>query len=252
MIGSLQLLTMKYTSTPFFNFKLFSGSLEELVSDQKILVNTLNQYSYCIAEKDPEFKKALLDSEILLPDGVAITASIRFLSGESIPKIAGADVHEYLLSYLNNKAGKCFYLGSSEEVLLKIQNRLKKEYPRISAGFCSPPYKASFTAEDSQAMIEAVNAFQPEVLFVGMTAPKQEKWAHQFHKALDVRISCCIGAVFDFYAGSMRRPSQLWINLGLEWFGRLISEPKRLWRRYLYYGPIFIYGMIKAKFKTEP
>jgi N-acetylglucosaminyldiphosphoundecaprenol N-acetyl-beta-D-mannosaminyltransferase len=96
-----------------------------------------------------------------------------------------------------------------------------------------------------------VNAFQPEVLFVGMTAPKQEKWAYQFHSALEVRITCCIGAVFDFYAGTMRRPSQLWINLGLEWFGRLISEPKRLWRRYLYYGPIFIYGMIKEKIKTE-
>jgi N-acetylglucosaminyldiphosphoundecaprenol N-acetyl-beta-D-mannosaminyltransferase len=242
---------MDYTSTPFLNFKLFSGSLDELVSDQKMLVNTLNQYSYCIAEKDPEFKKALIGAEILLPDGVAITASIRFLSGEKVPKIAGADLHEYLLSYLNSKGGKCFYLGSSEEVLLKIQNRLKREYPRVSAGFFSPPYKASFTAEDSQMMIEAVNAFQPEVLFVGMTAPKQEKWAYQFHKALDVRITCCIGAVFDFYAGSMKRPSQLWINLGLEWFGRLISEPKRLWRRYLYYGPIFIYGMIKAKIKTE-
>lgn len=243
---------MNYTSTPFFDFRLFSGSLDELVSDQKILVNTLNQYSYCIAEKDPEFKKALLESEILLPDGVAITASIRFLSGEKVPKIAGADLHDYLLAYLNNKGGKCFYLGSSEEVLLEIQNRLKKEYPRVSAGFFSPPYKTSFTAEDSQVMIDAVNAFQPEVLFVGMTAPKQEKWAYQFHKALDVRITCCIGAVFDFYAGSMKRPSQLWINLGLEWFGRLISEPKRLWRRYLYYGPIFIYGMIKAKIKTAP
>ncbi len=241
-----------YTSTSFFNFKLFSGSLDELVSGQKILVSTLNQYSYCIAEKDPEFKKALIGSDVLLPDGVAITASIRWLSGEKVSKIAGADVHEYLLSYLNSKGGKCFYLGSSEEVLLKIQNRLKKDYPRVSAGFCSPPYKVSFTAEDSHAMIEAVNAFQPEVLFVGMTAPKQEKWAYQFHSALDVRITCCIGAVFDFYAGSMKRPSQLWIDLGLEWLGRLISEPKRLWRRYLYYGPIFIYGMIKEKIKTEP
>lgn len=251
-IGLPQLLTMKYTSTPFFNFKIFSGSLDELVLDQKILVNTLNQYSYCIAEKDPEFKKALLGSEILLPDGVAITASIRFLNGAKIPKIAGADVHAFLLSYLNNKGGKCFYLGSSEAVLQQIQNRLKKEYPQVCAGFFSPPFKAAFSAEDSQELIAAVNAFQPEVLFVGMTAPKQEKWAYQFHSALDVRITCCIGAVFDFYAGSMKRPSQLWIDLGLEWLGRLISEPKRLWRRYLYYGPIFIYGMLKAKIKTAP
>lgn len=243
---------MNYTSTPFLDFKLFSGSLDELVSEEKILVNTLNQYSYCIAEKDPAFKKALVDSDILLPDGVAITASIQFLSGERIHKIAGADLHQFLLGYLNNKAGKCFYLGSSEDVLQKIKTRLENEYPNIKAGFFSPPFKASFSADDSKALIDAVNAFHPEVLFVGMTAPKQEKWAHQFHSALDVRITCCIGAVFDFYAGSTKRPSQLWIDLGLEWLGRLISEPKRLWRRYLYYGPIFIYGMIKEKIKTQP
>ena len=242
--------TMTYSSIPFLDYSLFSGGLEELASGQKLLVNTINQYSYCIANIDPDFKKALIGGEILLPDGVAITASARFLTGKKIRKIAGADVHQFLLQDLNDKKGKCFYLGASVATLNKIQDRLSREYPEIEAGFYSPPYKAAFSDADSQAMIEAVNAFQPDVLFVGMTAPKQEKWTYQFHPELDAQITCCIGAVFDFYAGTMQRPSQIWINLGLEWLGRLIKEPKRLWKRYLYYGPIFIFFMLIEKMKN--
>ena len=246
---ALQNPVMPSNQTSFLDYTLFSGSLDELFFKKKALINTINQYSYCIAEKDLEFKNALLGAEILLPDGVAITAAVRFLYGKSIRKIAGADLHQYLLKYLNQKAGRCFYLGSSEAILQSIQNRLKKEYPLVEAGFYSPPYHASFSEEDSSAMIKAVNAFHPEVLFIGMTAPKQEKWAYQFHSNLETRLTCCIGAVFDFYAGSVQRPHQIWINLGLEWLGRLVREPKRLWKRYLYYGPIFIYDILMKKLK---
>ncbi|AEE53270.1 WecB/TagA/CpsF family glycosyltransferase [Haliscomenobacter hydrossis] len=243
---------VQVTTTPFLHYTLFSGSLDELHSIDKALINTINQYSYCIAEQDPAFKQALLGAEILLPDGVAITASLRFLSGKRIQKIAGADLHQHLLAYLNQKGGRCFYLGASVETLQKIQKRLEQEYPDVEAGFYSPPFKAAFSKEDNAAMIEAVNAFQPEVLFIGMTAPKQEKWGYQFHADLDARLTCCIGAVFDFYAGSIQRPPQIWINLGLEWLGRLLREPKRLWKRYLYYGPIFAVGMLREKFKKTP
>ena len=99
---------MPSNQTSFLDYALFSGSLDDLFFEKKALINTINQYSYCIAEKDPEFKKALLGAEILLPDGVAITAAVRFLYGKSIRKIAGADLHQYLLAYLNQKAGRCF------------------------------------------------------------------------------------------------------------------------------------------------
>jgi N-acetylglucosaminyldiphosphoundecaprenol N-acetyl-beta-D-mannosaminyltransferase len=80
-----------------------------------------------------------------------------------------------------------------------------------------------------------------------MTAPKQEKWAHQNRAQLNTKMICCIGAVFDFYACTTKRPSKVWINLGFEWLGRLISEPKRLWKRYLYFGPIFLWHITKTK-----
>jgi len=235
-------------TTNFLAYSLFSDELGSLnKTETKTLINTINQYSFCIAEQDAAFKQALLGSDVLLPDGVAITASVRFLTGKRIQKIAGADLHQFLLKQLQEKGGKCFYLGSSKTTLQRIKEKLSVEFPHIQAGFYSPPYKAEFSAEDNFAMIEAVNAFRPEVLFIGMTAPKQEKWAFQHKSNLDSVLICSIGAVFDFYAENIQRPSQWWIDLGLEWLGRLIKEPKRLWKRYLYYGPVFLYAILKAK-----
>src|SRR5690606_5271371 len=86
-----------------------------------------------------------------------------------------------------------------------------------------------------------------DVLFIGMTAPKQEKWAFVHKGALDAKVICSIGAVFDFYAGTVERPGMAWVNLGLEWFIRLVKEPKRMWKRYLYYGQIFIKDLMVEK-----
>lgn len=228
-------------------YHIFTKRLDELPTDKQIVINTINQFSFCIAEQDSDFKEALLESDVLLPDGVAVVAAMRVLNGQKIKKIAGADLHRHLLEELNSKRGSCFYLGSSESTLSKIRERISTEYPSIKIGSFSPPYRSSFSDAENTQMIEAVNAFAPDVLFIGMTAPKQEKWAHANRKSLNTKILCSIGAVFDFYAGTVERPGILWINFGLEWLGRLIKEPKRMWKRYLYYGPVFIWQIAKLK-----
>lgn len=231
----------------FLDYTVYDDELKNISISQKMVINTINQYSFCIAEKDYIFKKSLQSSDILLPDGVAIVASVKLLSNKKIKKIAGADIHEYLLNELNNKSARCFYLGATENTLSKIKNRIAIEYPNIKIETYSPPFKPSFSENDNKKMIEAVNLFQPDVLFVGMTAPKQEKWSTEHKESLNTNIICSIGAVFDFYAGTVDRPKKIWISLGLEWFIRLIKEPKRMWKRYLYYGPIFILKILKAK-----
>lgn len=182
-----------------------------------------------------------------MPDGIGIVTAAKLLEGKKIKKIAGADLHEFLLKKLNDENGSCFYLGSLEDTLQKIEHRLAKEHPNIKAGFFSPPFKAKLSKKDSESMINAVNEFEPDVLFVGMTAPKQEKWSYAHKQALNAGVICSIGAVFDFYAGTMKRPNKIWINLGLEWLGRLFKEPKRMWRRYIYYGAVFTYYLLKEK-----
>ena len=154
-----------------------------------------------------------------------------------------------MLQELQQKGGSCFYLGSSENTLLKIKERVAREFPNIRVGTFSPPFKPEFSHTDNEKMLETVHDFRPDVLFVGMTAPKQEKWAFAHKEQLDTKIICTIGAVFDFYAGTVERPSAFWINLRLEWFIRLVKEPKRMWKRYLYYGPVFIKHILALKIK---
>ncbi|MGO4918527.1 WecB/TagA/CpsF family glycosyltransferase [Maribacter spongiicola] len=231
-------------------YPVYNSTLENLPFKTKLLVSTINQYSYCISEEDDVFKKALLESDVILPDGVGIVAAAKWLNGVSIKKIAGADFHDFQLKRLNEIHGSCFYLGASDETLSKIGERLKKEYPNVTFGSYSPPYKPRFTEEDTKAMIEAVNSFKPDVLFVGMTAPKQEKWSHANKENLDAKIICSIGAVFDFYAGTVERPNKIWQDLGLEWLGRLLKEPKRMGNRYIYYGAVFTKHLVKAKFSN--
>ncbi|WP_235925575.1 WecB/TagA/CpsF family glycosyltransferase [Pontibacter burrus] len=230
-------------------YPVFAASLHALPSSQKVLVNTINQYSYCIAERDTDFKRSLVESDVLLPDGVGIVAAANFIGGNKISKVAGADLHLHLLKRLEKIGGRCFYLGSSEETLTKIKNRLAADFPAITVGTYSPPYKPDFSDEDNEEMLFRINVFKPDILFVGMTAPKQEKWAHKHKEVLDTNMICSIGAVFDFYAGTIDRPGKYWIKFGLEWLGRLLKEPKRMWKRYLYYGVIFGYYLLLQKYK---
>ena len=242
----------KFLTLTCMGYAVFIDNLSSVFSKNKMVINTINQYSYCMAEKDPQFKKALQASDVLLPDGVGIVVAAKWLMGKTIKKIAGADVHAFLLHRLNEQHGSCFYMGASKATLQKIEQRIAKEYPNIKVGSYSPPFKKEFTPKENAEIIAAVNAFQPDVLFVGMTAPKQEKWSLEHKDVLAVKGPiCAIGAVFDFYAGTVTRPSSVWQNLGLEWLGRLLKEPKRMWKRYIYYGMVFGGYLIKAKVKQN-
>ena len=238
-----------FESLDCLNYSIYTGNLKYLELKGKIIINTLNQYSYCIAKKDSEFRQSLKESDILLPDGVGIVAAARILKGTKIKKIAGADLHRFLLEKLNRERGSCFYLGSTNQTLEVIKQRIAAEYPNIQVESYSPPYKPSFSREENRLMVEKVNSFKPDVLLIGMTAPKQEKWSFQHKNLLQTKMICSIGAVFDFYAGTVERPGNIWINNGLEWFGRLLNEPRRMWKRYLYYGIVFGYNLLITKWK---
>lgn len=231
----------------YLGYSVFNGNLNDIEIGNNLLINTINQYSYCIAEKDEIFKKALIRSDILLPDGIAIVYATQFLNGKKIKKIAGADIHNFLLNKVNEENGSCFYFGASESTLSKIEERVNLEFPNIRFKSYSPPFKSKFSDIENSKMIRIINEFNPDVLFVGMTAPKQEKWAYENKDNLNTGLICSIGAVFDFYAGTVHRPGKIWVRLGLEWLGRLLKEPRRMWRRYIVYGFIFLKKMVGAK-----
>ena len=228
-------------------FRLFDEHLDT-IEHSKVLISTLNAHSYNTVHKDEEFKTALKNSDVLLPDGVGVVLAAKILTGQKLKKIAGDDLLHYQMDRLNKIGGKCFFLGSTEITLQKILERAAVDYPNVSVFSYSPPFKSKLSEEDNIPIIEKINAESPDVLFVGMTAPKQEKWAYQNIDKLNVKHVCCIGAVFDFYAGTTKRAPKWMIKIGMEWFYRLISNPKRMWRRYLIGNTQFIARILKEKF----
>lgn len=216
----------------------------------KLLINTINAFSYDNARKNVLFSEALQKGDVLIPDGISIVKACRFLNAKSQPKerIAGWDLFVYEMEKLNRVGGKVMFLGSSDAVLNLIRHRVAEKYPKIEVDTYSPPYKPEFSDEDNEAMISAINHSNPDLLWIGMTAPKQEKWAYTHLNRLDVHCHIgTIGAVFDFFAGTVKRAPERWQRAGLEWLYRLLSEPRRMWRRYFIGNAKFIYYIMVEK-----
>lgn len=216
----------------------------------KLLINTINAFSYDNARKDVLFSEALQKGDVLIPDGISIVKACRFLNAKSQPKerIAGWDLFVYEMEKLNRVGGKVMFLGSSDAVLNLIRQRVAEKYPKIEVDTYSPPYKPEFSDEDNEAMISAINHSNPDLLWIGMTAPKQEKWAYTHLDRLDVHCHIgTIGAVFDFFAGTVKRAPERWQRVGMEWLYRLLSEPRRMWRRYFIGNAKFIYYIMVEK-----
>jgi len=229
------------------NYNVYKGTLSQIDLEKNKIINTINPHSYCVSKQDKAFKMALKASDILLPDGVGIVWAEKFLNQNVIQKIAGYDLFLFLMQQLEKDKGTAFFLGASNDTLNKIEANCKSDFPNVTFEGYSPPYKAEFTTQDSKAMCDAVNSTKSDILFVGITAPKQEKWINQYKNHLKVKNICCIGAVFDFYAGNINRSSPFWIKLGLEWLPRFLKQPKRLFKRNFVSTPKFVLEVLSFK-----
>ena len=253
------------------------GSKAELASlpEGKLLINTINAHSYNTARKDKLFAEALMNGDVLIPDGVSIVKACRWIKAKSQPKerIAGWDLFSFEMDKLERESEKCdmlnvklgennsthntqhstlkktvMFMGSSQRVLDLIVKRAAEVYPHLKVVTYSPPYKPEFSDEDNMAIIDAINAANPDLLWIGMTAPKQEKWIYSHWEELDIHCHVgTIGAVFDFFAGTEERAPMWWQRHGLEWLYRLLKEPKRMWRRYNIGNALFLWNMLKEK-----
>ena len=241
------------------------GSKAELAAlpEGKLLINTVNAHSYNTARKDKLFAEALINGDVLIPDGVSIVKACRWIKAKSQPKerIAGWDLFAFEMEHLekigvrNEELGvsgspqrTVMFMGSSQCVLDLIVKRAAEVYPHLKVVTYSPPYKPEFSDEDNKAIIDAINAANPDLLWIGMTAPKQEKWTYSHWEELDIHCHVgTIGAVFDFFAGTVERAPMWWQRHGLEWLYRLLKEPKRMWRRYIIGNALFLWNMLKEK-----
>ena len=234
------------------------GSKAELASlpEGKLLINTVNAHSFNTAKKDQLFADALTNGDVLIPDGVSIVKACKWIKAKSQPKerIAGWDLFSFEMEKLERESEELrtkseeskivMFMGSSQKVLDLIVKRAAEVYPHLKVVTYSPPYKPEFSDEDNKAIIDAINAANPDLLWIGMTAPKQEKWTYSHWEELDIHCHVgTIGAVFDFFAGTVERAPMWWQEHGLEWLYRLLKEPKRMWRRYIIGNALFLWNI---------
>ena len=212
----------------------------------------LNPHSYAVARGDTAFAAALRQATWLVPDGAGVVLASRLLGGGIRQRIAGPDVFMRLHERLDAIGGvRVFFLGASEDTLSRIRARMALEHPRIVvAGALSPPVREQFSDDENAAMVGAVNCAAPDVLWVAMTAPKQEKWLHAHREFITAPFAGAVGAVFDFYVGKVQRSSPWFRRLGLEWLPRLLREPRRLWRRTFVSAPVFLLDVLSECWRS--
>ena len=248
-----------------FRLKTLSilGSKAELASlpEGKLLINTVNAHSFNTAKKDQLFADALTNGDVLIPDGVSVVKACKWIKAKSQPKerIAGWDLFSFEMEKLERESEELrtkseesktvMFMGSSQKVLDLIVKRAAVDYPHLKVVTYSPPYKPEFSDEDNRPIIDAINDANPDLLWIGMTAPKQEKWTYSHWKELNIHCHVgTIGAVFDFFAGTVERAPIWWQEHGFEWLYRLLKEPKRMWRRYIIGNTVFLWHMLGEKF----
>lgn len=256
--------------------KILTSKVElDSLPEGKLLINTINAHSYNIACKDAVFAEALTKGDVLIPDGISIVKACKWIDASSHPaeKIAGWDLFEFEMNKLNKigeeqwakekkhpssnhtqsptpqpsspQRPKVMFIGSSEKVLSLIRKRIKEDFLFLDCETYSPPFKTDFSEEDSRAMVEAINTTKPDLLWIGLTAPKQEKWTYTHWNELNIHCHVGnIGAVFDFFAGTIKRAPLWWQRNNIEWLYRLLREPRRMWRRYIIGNPVFLWNIL--------
>lgn len=211
---------------------------------QSRVVCICNVHSVVTAKQDPDFKHVLDTADMSTPDGAPVAWMIRKTTGQAQSRINGPDLMLKYCEYAE-KIGQSIYMyGGKESTLEILVDVLKKKYPKLKiAGYYSPPFR-ELTIEEKQKIIQKINDSGAHTVWVGLGCPKQEKWMHE-HKGKINAVMVGVGAAFDYHAGTIKRAPKWMQNSGLEWFHRLCSEPKRLWKRYLVTNTLFIIFAIK-------
>ena len=246
----------------FLNIHIDRMSLTEITEETLRAINRktsqrvfvcANPHSLVVAQGDPGFQAALTQADLVVADGIGVSLMARLAGVQIGPRITGTDYFEAVLMGLQQHGGgRVFFFGSSPRVLDRIAKRFASEFPSLTlCGTLSPPY-GSWSDEENHRMIRVINAAKPDVLWVGMTAPKQEKWVEANRHKLIAPIIGSIGAVFDFYAGTYSRAPQWVCRIGFEWAYRFILEPRRMWRRNCVSAPKFLWLVLrKHVFRTD-
>ncbi|HET9480602.1 MAG TPA: WecB/TagA/CpsF family glycosyltransferase, partial [Candidatus Polarisedimenticolia bacterium] len=199
------------------------------------IVCFVNAWSIVSAQRDADFRSAINDSHLSVVDGVPVAWLGRLLTGSACDRLSGPDLMHLLLTSPAHAELRHFVYGGSQDSLDRLEFRYNRggvSGPRRIVGTYSPPFRA-LTPEEEQAFIDRISALRPNLLWVCLGTASQEKWMARMRTRLDVPVMLGVGAAVDFLSGAKPRAPRWLQRAGLEWLFRLVTEPRRLWRRYL-------------------
>lgn len=211
-----------------------------------------NSKSVCVANthmlveayQQPSFRKVLQQADMVTPDGMPLVWMLKLMGVKNQDRVAGLDLMRAVCQRASEQGVRVYFLGSMDLILQKMRRRLHREFPNLLIADMEPLPFRPLTSEEDQALIQRVNESGAGLVMVALGCPKQECWMAE-HKEEIKAVMIGLGGAFPVYAGIHRR-AQLWVrNIGLEWFYRLIQEPRRLWKRYATSIPLFMYLAVK-------
>jgi len=203
-------------------------------------------HAVVVADSDPELAAALDRATLVVPDGMPLVWAARALGHQLAGRVYGPELMaRYVARCARDRRRIWLYGGHDERWLERLERQLRKQYPELEiAGSWSPPHRPLTTSEERELAVR-INHDQPDVVWVGIGAPKQEKWMARMRDHLEAPVLCGVGAAFDFHAGRISQAPRWMQERGLEWLWRALQEPMRLVPRYLATNPRFVWRALR-------
>ncbi len=201
---------------------------KRIAQKERTFIVTANPETFWMGQSDKEINTILLDPKVtLVPDGISIVKSAHMLDIAIKERITGCDLADYLLKYAGKKGLKIALLGAKEEVITKLVEKIKSDYPAAQVVYAENGY-----TPDKDAFFQKIKKLEPDIVLVALGIPVQEKLIYQHLKEFKKGIFMGVGGSFDVLSGSKKRAPKVFIKLHLEWLYRLLCEPKRIKRFY--------------------
>jgi len=226
----------------------FDGNLNAILNWAKNGVSKTvciaNVHMLIEAHRDPQFAAVLKSADLITPDGMPLVWMLRLLGRSRQERVAGPDLLIELCRTAPDANVSLFFLGSQSTILDPMRSRLEKEFPNLAIAGMEPLPFRPMTAQEDAEIVQKLNASGAGIVLVSLGCPKQERWMAEHQNKVNM-VMIGLGGAFPVFAGIYSRPPRLVQRLGLEWFYRLVQEPKRLWKRYADTIPVFIWLAIK-------
>ena len=200
-------------------------------------------HTVMVSQEDPELRAAIEGADLIVPDGQPLVWAMNALGHELPSRVYGPELMSRACARgATNNTTMYLYGGRNQGALVQLALNMRRKYPGLQiVGGYAPPFR-ELTSEEEDAIIAEINASGADIVWVGIGAPKQEKWMARMRDRLEAPVLVGVGAAFDFHAGLVPQAPDVMQRFGLEWVFRLMHEPRRLWRRYARYNPRFVAG----------